>query len=493
MSDGRGRSGPGRTEYDAVVIGAGPNGLVAAVEVAMAGHRVLVLEAADSPGGGTRTEELTLDGFHHDVCSAIHPMGLASPALRDLPLTDHGVRWIHPGVPLAHPLDGGRAAVMEQSLDATADRLDAVAHGDGRAWRSVVGRVAESGFGLLDDLLDPISIPHHPIRLARFGLTGIQGATRVGRRRFAGDDARALLAGMAAHGLQPLGSLATTGYATLLGALGHLVGWPLVEGGSQRLADALVSIIEAHGGEVRCGVRVRSLADVPSATAVLADVTPRQLVAIAGDELPARYRSRLGRYRHGPGVFKVDWALDGPVPWVVPEVARAGTVHVGGTIDEIAAAEAEVGAGGHPDRPFVLVAQQSLFDPTRAPAGRQTLWGYCHVPNGSTVDMTGRIEAQIERFAPGFRDRILARHVMDTRAVEAHGINYVGGDINGGAADIRQYVTRPITALHPWRVPLPDLDSGWYLCSSSIPPGGGVHGMGGRIAARDALRRHLRP
>ncbi|MEX2626004.1 MAG: NAD(P)/FAD-dependent oxidoreductase, partial [Ilumatobacteraceae bacterium] len=380
-----------RHEYDAVVIGAGPNGLVAAVELATTGHRVLVLEAADRPGGGARTEELTLDGFRHDVCSAIHPMALASAALRDLPLDEHGVRWIHPDVPLAHPLDGGRSAILDRSVDVTAASLAEEASGDGRAWRAIVGHVADAGLGLLDDLLDPLSVPRHPVALARFGLTSVQGATRVGNRRFDGEAARALLAGLAGHGIQPLDAPATTGYAVLLGALGHLVGWPMPEGGSQRLADALVSIVEANGGEVRCGHRVGAIHDVPPSTVVLADVTPRQLVEIAGDDLPARYRRRLGRYRHGPGVFKVDWALDGPVPWADPEVDRAGTVHVGGTMDEIAAAEAEVAAGGHPDRPFVLVAQQSRFDATRAPEGRHTLWGYCHVPNGSTVDMTDRI------------------------------------------------------------------------------------------------------
>lgn len=478
------------THLDAVVIGAGPNGLVAAVELALAGRSVLVLEAADQPGGGTRTEELTLPGFRHDVCSAIHPMALGSAALRDLPLADHGVRFVQPDLPLAHPLDRG-AAVMERSIEATASRLEAGCPGDGRAWRRLLGLVADPGLGLIDDLLDPFTLPRHPLALARFGPVGIQGATRVGRRRFEGEEATALLAGLAGHSIQRLDAPATSAYGLLLGGLGHLVGWPLVEGGSQRLADGLVSLLRAHGGELECGHRVRSMADVPPARVVLADLTPRQLVGIAGDQLPGRYRRRVGRFRHGPGVFKVDWALDGPVPWRHEEVGRAGTVHVGGTMAEIAAAEAEVVAGGHPERPFVLLAQQSEFDPTRAPEGRRTLWGYCHVPNGSTVDMTGRIEAQIERFAPGFRDRILARHVMDTRAVEAHGANYIGGDINGGSADIRQFVTRPIVSPRPWRVPISG-QVGWYLCSSSIPPGGGVHGMCGRLAARDALRRHLR-
>lgn len=468
--------------YDAVVIGSGPNGLVAAIEVARTGRRVVVFEAADRHGGGTRTEELTLPGHHHDVCSSIHPLGLASPALRDLPLAEHGVEWIHPDAPLAHPLVG-RAAVMERSLDVTAERLGP----DGAAWRRTMGAVVRPGLGLVDDLLDPISVPRHPVALARFGLTGIRGSVGVGGR-FDGEEAAALFAGLAAHSIQRLDAPATAGYAMLLGGLGHLVGWPMVAGGSQRLADALVAILESYGGEVVRGTRVGSMTDLPPTTVVLADITPRQLVGIAGDRLPARYRRRLLRYRHGPGVFKVDWALDGPVPWSDPEVARAATVHVGGTASEVAGAEAEVTSGGHPDRPFVLVVQPSGFDAARAPAGRHVLWGYCHVPNGSTVDMTERIEAQIERFAPGFRDRILARHTMDTAAVEAHGENYIGGDINGGSADLLQYVTRPVVSLRPWRVPLP----GWYLCSSSIPPGGGVHGMCGRRAARSALRHELR-
>lgn len=473
--------------YDAVVIGAGPNGLVAAVELAHAGRSVVVLEAAERPGGGTRSEELTLPGFVHDVCSAIHPLALASPAMRSLPLVDHGVRWIHPDAPLAHPLDRG-AVMMERSLDETARALDHDHDGDGAVWRSVVGRVGIEDHALTDSLLQPMSsLPRRPIRLARFGLTGARSASAIGRR-FGGDAGAALLAGLAAHAVLPLGAAGTAGYAMVLAGLGHRVGWPLVEGGSQRLADALVSILEASGGEVRCGVRVSKIDSLPPSTVVLADVSPRDLCAIAGDELPARYRRRLARFRHGPGVFKVDWALAEPVPWKAPEVGRAATVHLGGTIDEIVAAEAEVAAGRHPDRPFVIAAQPSLFDTTRAPAGRHTLWGYCHVPNGSTEDMTERIEAQVERFAPGFRDVILERHTMDTRAVEAHGRNYVGGDINGGAADLGQFVTRPVASWRPWRVPMP----GWYLCSASVPPGGGVHGVCGRVAARSALRHELR-
>lgn len=470
-------------QYDAVVIGAGPNGLVAAIEIARAGRSVLVLEAADTPGGGTRTEQLTLDGFHHDVCSSIHPLAVGSPAFRDLAIEDHGVRWIHPDAPLAHPLEGG-AAILERSLDATVERLGA----DGPAWRRLFERVTVPGFDLIDTVLQPLSPPRHPVALARFGLAGIQAAERLGRRAFDDEPAAALFAGLAGHAIQRLSAPITAGFGMLLGGLAHLVGWPLAEGGSARIADALVEILRLHGGEIECSRPVTSARQLPPSRVVLADVSPSALVGLLGDELAPRHRKRFGRFRHGPGVFKVDWALDGPVPWTDPEVARAATVHVGGTAAEIAAAEAEMASGRHPEQPFVLLAQTSLFDPTRAPEGRHTLWGYCHVPNGSTVDMTERIERQIERFAPGFRDRIVARHTMNTEQLQAHGRNYVGGDINGGAADLRQYAFRPVVSARPWIVPVP----GWYLCSSSVPPGGGVHGMCGLVAARSALRRELR-
>jgi phytoene dehydrogenase-like protein len=470
------------TQYDAVVIGSGPNGLVAAIEIARAGRSVVVLEGAPTHGGGTRTAQLTEPGFLHDVCSSIHPLGLASPALRALPLEDHGVRWIHPDAPLAHPLPG-RAAMLERSLAATVDGLGA----DGPRWRSLLGLVTRPGRDLVDSLLDPFAPPRHPVALARFGLAGIQSAERLARG-FTTDEAAALLAGLSAHSIQRLSAPATGGFGLLLGGLAHLVGWPLAAGGSQAIADALVSILRSHGGEVITDRWVASVDDLPSSRVVVADTAPAGLARILGTRLPSGYVQRLGRFRHGPGVFKVDWALDGPVPWSDPAVGRAATVHVGGTLAEVAASEAAMAAGRHPDRPFVLVAQTSLFDPLRAPQGGQTLWGYCHVPNGSTVDMTDRIEAQIERFAPGFRDRIVARHTMDTVAVAAHDPNYVGGDINGGSADLRQLAFRPVVAARPWIVPV----DGWYLCSSSIPPGGGVHGMCGRRAARSALARELR-
>ena len=405
---------PAAVTHEAIVIGAGPNGLVAATTLARAGLRVLVLEAAATPGGGCRTAELTEPGFRHDVCSGIHPFAVASPALRSLPLEAHGLRWIHPDVPLAHPL-AGEAAVLHRSVDVTADGLGA----DGAAWRRLVAPFTSVGAPFVDDLLSPLSIPRHPVSLARFGLTAIRPATSVARARLRTEAGAALFAGLAAHAVLPLDRPLTTAFGVAIGAVGHLVGWPFPAGGAQAITDALVGDLIAHGGEVVCNHRVDDLAALPPAKVVIADVSPRQLVAMAGDRFPDRARRRWSRFRHGPGVCKVDYALSAPVPWSDPLVAGAGTVHVGGTLAEIAAAEAAVGRGEHPAAPFVLVAQPSLFDPTRAPAGRHTLWAYCHVPCGSTVDMTGRIEAQIERFAPGFRDVVIARHTMTAADFEA--------------------------------------------------------------------------
>ena len=477
---------PTRSSREAIVVGSGPNGLVAGIVLARAGWGVTVLEAASVPGGGMRTEQLTLPGVLHDVCSAIHPLALGSPAFRELAtgdrtLADHGLQWVHPDVPLAHPLDGGRAAVLARDVDTTADGLGA----DGAASRRLYGPLVTSGFDLTDGLLSPFAIPpRHPLALPRNGLIGIRGARSVARARFDSEDARALFAGLSGHSILPLDRAATAGYGLLLGVLAHMVGWPMARGGSQRIADALVGLLTDAGGVIECDTPVRTLAELPAADAILFDVTPKQLLAIAGNALPARYRASLARYRYGPGVFKLDWALDGPIPWTNPDVARAATVHLGGTLEEIVASEAAPHAGRHAERPFVLLAQQSLFDPDRAPAGTHTAWAYCHVPNGSTVDMTDRIESQVERFAPGFRDRILARHAMGTADVERHDPNYVGGDINGGSGDLRQFVVRPKLGLHPWRTPL----DGVYLCSSSTPPGGGVHGMCGWHAAHEVLR-----
>jgi phytoene dehydrogenase-like protein len=470
----------------AVVVGAGPNGLVAAITLARAGWEVTVFEAAARPGGGTRTEELTLPGVLHDVCSAIHPLAVGSPAFReiaasDTPLTAHGLEWVHPDVPVAHPLDGGRVALLHRSVDDTADGLGV----DAKAYRRLFGPFVEAGFDLTDGLLSPFSIPpKHPITLARYGAVGILPAYTVARRGFDTDEARALFAGLAGHSILSLRAPVTAGYGLMLGVLAHLVGWPLAKGGSQPIANALVSVLEGLGGRVECDRRIESLAELPAADAVLLDLTPRQVLAVAGDAVPDRYRRALTGYRYGAGVFKLDLALDGPIPWANTDCARAATVHLGGTLDEITAAEAEVQGGGHPERPYVLLSQPSLFDSSRAPDGVQAVWAYCHVPNGSTVDMADRIEAQVERFAPGFRDRIIGRHAMNTEAVEAHGANYIGGDINGGIADFRQFVRRPILGLHPWRTPIDKV----YLCSSSTPPGGGVHGMCGWHAAREVMR-----
>jgi phytoene dehydrogenase-like protein len=476
---------PNQAGRTAVVVGAGPNGLVAAISLARAGWQVTVFEAAARPGGGTRTEELTLPGVLHDVCSAIHPLAVGSPAFREIaahaPLDAHGLEWIHSEVPLAHPLEGGRAAVLHRSVDETADGLGA----DATAYRRLFDRFVTAGFDLTDGLLSPLSIPpKHPITLARFGAVGILPAHTVARRWFDTDEAQALFAGLAGHSILSLKAPVTAGYGLMLGGLAHLVGWPLARGGSQQIAGALVSILEGLGGRVECERRIGSLDELPDADAVLLDLTPRQVLAVAGDALPSRYRRALSRYRYGAGVFKLDWALDGPVPWANADCARAATVHLGGTLEQITASEAEVQAGEHPQRPYVLLAQPSLFDATRAPAGIQAVWAYCHVPNGSTVDMTDRIEAQVERFAPGFRDRIIGRHAMNTEAVEAHGANYIGGDINGGVADLRQFVRRPTIGLHPWKTPIEKV----YLCSSSTPPGGGVHGMCGWHAAREVMR-----
>lgn len=467
--------------WDAIVVGAGPNGLVAALTLARAGWRVVVYEANLHPGGGTRTEELTLPGFAHDVCSAIHPLGLASPALRDLGLESAGVTWIHPDAPLAHTLRPERAVMLERSVAATAAGLGV----DGKAWTRLFGPGVTAGFSLTDSVLEPLNIPpSHPIPLARFARNAVRSAESLSRSAFSGELGPALLAGLSAHSVLPLSAAATAGVGMLLGTLGHSVGWPLAQGGSQAIADALVAQLIQAGGTVRCSERVTSFKQLPPARAVLCDVTPVQLITLAGEQMPARYRRSLQKFRYGPGVFKLDWALDGPVPWKDPQVARAATVHIGGTFDEVRESELAATQGRISERPFLLAAQQSLFDPSRAPQGKHTFWAYCHVPHGSEVDMTSRIEAQVERFAPGFRDLILARHAMGPSAMQSHNANYIGGDITGGVSDLRQFVARPVASLHPWATPM----KGVYLCSSSTPPGGGVHGMCGSAAAELVLR-----
>jgi phytoene dehydrogenase-like protein len=480
---------PDRSRYDAVVIGAGPNGLAAAITLARSGCSVVVYEAADTIGGGTRTKDLTLPGFRHDVCSTIHPLALASPFFRSVPLADYGVEWVQPEIPLAHPLPDGSAAAAYRSLEATGTTLGP----DAEAWRRLFGPLVAHWETFAQGLLAPLRPlwqmrhPFASLEMALFGLKGFQSVGGLARRSFHGKGAPALLAGMAAHSMQPLDQPLTAAVGLLLGMTAHTVGWPVARGGSQTISDALAAYLRSLGGEIITGARVASLDELPPASAILADVTPRQLLWLAGDRLPERYQRQLRRYRYGPGVFKIDYALDGPIPWTAEEPRRAGTVHVGGTLPEMATAEREVWAGIHPERPFILLAQQSVCDPTRAPAGQQTVWAYCHVPSGSDVDMTARVEAQIERFAPGFRERTLARHTMTAAEMEAYNPNYIGGDINGGVQDLFQHFTRPVVSLNPYATPVPGL----FLCSSATPPGGGVHGMCGYYAAQAALRSAL--
>ncbi|HEY2331987.1 MAG TPA: NAD(P)/FAD-dependent oxidoreductase [Acidimicrobiales bacterium] len=468
-------AGSPRPDYDAVVVGAGPNGLAAAIEMAGAGRSVLVVEAAATVGGGTRTEELTVPGFRHDVCSAIHPMGAASPFFAGLPLDQHGLEWVHPDVALAHPLDDGTARFVHRSIDETAAQL-------GPGWRRVFGPLVHDWPVLAHDLLrPPAAIPSGPLAFARFGIRAAPPAALLGRA-IGPPDARAVWSGIASHANTSLGRPLSAAAGSVLVAAGHAAGWPAARGGSQAIADALASHLRALGGTIECGQPIRSLDDLPRAKAVLFDTTPWQLVSIAGDRLPpGSYR----RYRHGSATFKLDYALDGPMPWSAEGVGRAGTVHLGGSAEAITAAERDVATGHVPERPLVLVAQQSMFDDTRAPAGKHTLWAYCHVPVGCEEDMTARIEAQLERFAPGWRELVLGRAVHGPAELEAHNANYVGGDIAGGASDGLQLLFRPRIALDPYRTPA----EGLYLCSASTPPGAGVHGMAGYWAARSALER----
>ncbi len=467
--------------YDAVVVGSGPNGLAAAIRLAQAGCAVLVLEANAAIGGGTRTAELTLPGFHHDVCSALHPLGLGSPFFRTLPLAQHGLQWIQPELPLAHPFEDGTAAVLKRSVAETAAGLGS----DHRAWDRLMGPLVANWENLAAEFLQPmLHLPRHPFALARFGVRALPSGCGLAQHWFKEEPARALFGGLAAHSFLPLDQIPSAAFGVVLGMLAHAVGWPLPRGGAQQIAQALAGCLRALGGEIVTRVRVEDLDQLPAARAVLLDVTPRQLLRIAGPRLPAGYRRRLERFRYGPGVFKMDFALDGPIPWQAAACSRAGTVHLGGSMAEIAASERQVAEGKEPERPFILLAQPSLFDSTRAPAGKHTVWAYCHVPHGSTFDMTERMERQIERFAPGFRDRILARHALNCADLERWNANLVGGDINGGKADLWQLVARPTLSLVPYRTPA----KGIYLCSASTPPGGGVHGMCGFQAATAALR-----
>ena len=451
------------------MIGSGPNGLAAAIVLARAGWDTTVYEAADTVGGGVRSLELTVPGFLHDVCSTVHPLAAGSPCFDSFDLPAHGLTWIHSPAELAHPLDDGTAVVMERSFAATARYLG----GDATAWERLLGPFARQWGDLRNDLLAPPGVPGHPFAMARFGLHALRSARGLAESAFRGERARALFAGIAAHSTMPLEAPLSASIGMVLAIAGHAVGWPFPRGGAQQIADSLARCLRTHGGQIETGCRVSRL---PESPVVLADIAPRQMLALAGDRFPGAYRAALERYRYGPGAFKVDWALDAPIPWRSPECARAGTVHLGGTLEEIAQWEST-----HRGRPFVLLTQLSRFDPTRAPAGKHTAWGYCHVPNGSAEDMTAVIEEQVERFAPGFRSRILARSVRPPAALEQYNANLIGGDFNGGALNARQLFLRPTR--HLYETPV----KGLFFCSASTPPGGGVHGMCGYHAARAAL------
>ena len=468
-------------DYDAVVVGSGPNGLAAAITLARDGCSVLVLEANSTIGGGARSAQLTLPGFVHDICSAVHPLAAGSPFFKTLPLDRFGLTWIQPKIPLAHPLDDGTAACLHRDVDLTADALGP----DARTYRGLMKPLTRDWETLASEFLQPmLHFPRHPLALARFGIPGICPATLLAKMSFKEESARALFAGIAAHSFLPLEALASSAFAFVLGIAGHAVGWPIPRGGSQSIANALASYLRELGGKIETNQRIENLDQLPKSRATLFDVSAWQFARIAGDRLPTHYRHRLENFRHAPGIFKIDYALNSPIPWKAEACKPAGTIHLGGTIDEIARTEREVANGKIPERPFLLVAQQSLFDETRAPRGQHTLWAYCHIPFGCEIDMSAQIESQIERFAPGFRDCILARHKTSAADLEKRNPNLAGGDINGGAANLLQLIARPIFSPTPYRTPLP----GTYLCSASTPPGGGVHGMCGYHAARAALR-----
>jgi len=466
------------TGFDAIVVGSGPNGLAAAITMQQEGLSVLLIEGKQEIGGGLRSAELTLPGFVHDVCSAVHPLAVGSPFFNTLPLADHGLIYAHPDLAAAHPFDDGTAAVLNGSVTETAALLGV----DEQAYLKLLEPLVRDWPDIAADVLGPLHFPGHPLAMAKFGLNALTSSTFLAKR-FKTDKARGLWAGMAAHSIQPLTNLSTSAIGLVLMAAAHLKGWPVPVGGSKEIANALASYFLSLGGRIETGRYITSLDELPAAKTVLFDITPKQLMEIAGHKFSPLYKWQLNRYRYGMGVFKVDWALDGPIPFTAPEARRAGTVHLGNTLEEIVLSEQLIWQGKHADKPFVLLAQQSLFDDTRAPEGKHTAWAYCHVPNGSLKDMTAVIENQIERFAPGFKDLVLAKHTMNTAEIQAHNPNYIGGDINGGVIDLGQLFTRPALRSSPYRTSA----KGLYICSSSTPPGGGVHGMCGHNAAKRAL------
>ena len=466
---------------DAIIIGAGPNGLAAAIELARSGKSVRIYEANSTVGGGARSAELTLPSFTHDVCSAVYPLTLGSPFFSTLPLDQYGLQFIHSPIALAHPFDDGTAAILDVSVETTSEKLGR----DRSAYRNLMTPFVERWHDLANDLLGPPRLPRHPLITTRFGIRAIRSAKSFAESTFNEDKTRALFAGLAAHSFLALDRLATSAFGLVLGLLAHTNGWPVAKGGSQSISNALAAYLRDLGGEIFMDHRIESLSELPPAKAILCDLTPRQIVRIAGASLPSRFRRRLTRYRYGPAAFKMDWALNCPVPWRSPECSEAATIHLGGSFAEILASEKLVNSGQHAEKPFIILCQPSLFDHSRAPQGKHTLWAYCHVPNGSQVDMTASIENQIERFAPGFRDCILARSVMTPANLEQRNANLVGGDINGGSQHLAQMFTRPTARLYSTP------KKGLYICSSSTPPGGGVHGLCGYHAARVALRKSL--
>lgn len=468
-----------KRDYDAVVVGSGPNGLAAAILMQQQGLSVLLIEGKETIGGGMRSAELTLPGFTHDICSAVHPLAVASPFLKTLPLQNFGLEYLQPELALAHPLDGGKAAILYQSVKETAAQFGL----DDITYQNNLQGIVDDWSIILEQILGPLRLPQHPIALAKFGLKALTNANYF-VKRFKSVEARALFAGAAAHGMQPFSNIATSAIALVLLGTGHTGGWPIPKGGSQAIADTMGDYFKSIGGQIQTSTYITSLTQLPAAHAVLFDVTPKQLLQIAGHKFSPLYKWQLERYRYGMGVFKMDWALDGAIPFTNESCRKAGTVHIGGTYEDVAQSEDQAAKGQISEKPFVLLAQPSMIDTTRAPVGKQSVWGYCHTPNGSTVDMTDRIEQQIERFAPGFKERILARHTFNSVQMEEYNPNYIGGDINGGVNDIGQLFTRPALRLSPYRTSA----KGLYICSSSTPPGGGVHGMCGYHAAKRALK-----